>query len=169
MDINQLIQYVQKDRNCSMLVIEKPAGASWEELLITQSGTVFSWNAIVEYRKNKKNGKKQPVLPEEVRDTLEEIGTREHAVKILTRLIHQGMAYDSEIIPEKEAAQLAEIFISHFGNEARYYSNSPWKLNVLSQKNELSSWDPLTEATFDSGIIIVGKSSIGIAWFEDED
>jgi hypothetical protein len=55
-----------------------------------------------------------------------------------------------------------------------YFSNSTWNENECAVPAKgfelgLSCWAPLTELTFDSGIIICDNSRIGIAWFSDDD
>lgn len=92
-----------------------------------------------------------------------EIG-REKARDILVYLLHKDLAYGSEIIPLKRASEIADlVFLDFQEGEATFLSNSDWK------NNELSTWNPATQATFDSGIIAIGKKSSFCIWFEDED
>lgn len=41
--------------------------------------------------------------------------------------------------------------------------------DVQSGYVELSSWTPISQATFDAGVVVVDKKNIGMIWVEDED
>lgn len=88
---------------------------------------------------------------------------RETTLSILANLIWKDMAYESTFMLENEARQLANKIISEYEfSESKYYSNGNWA------KRE--SWNPLTESTFDAGIIITGPNHIYFCiWFQDED
>lgn len=174
MDIIALLKHIEEKRDCGtvhLLAFDRQHNLSWEESIIEKSKIIpfFSWNSIWFYRKNKKGILEQPVSIDEVRDKklFKEINDRASAVAILTQLLHKDMAYGSEIMPIEDARNLASNFISLFDPESKYYSNSTWNKNEYGKN--ISGWNPLTEATFDSGIIVVDKNKIGIAWFEDED
>lgn len=84
------------------------------------------------------------------------------------------MAYEAELMPFDKANKFANEFCSLFSEQAFFLSNSSWKTNRnydISDNSKLNfeSWTPLTEATFDSGIIVCDIDKVGIAWFEDED
>jgi hypothetical protein len=70
------------------------------------------------------------------------------------RLLHRDMAYDAEIMPMDRAGQLADRFFSQFGDGSRYFTNN---------------WCPVTDATFDEGILVLGQHRSGCLWVEDED
>ena len=95
------------------------------------------------------------------------------ALAILQRLLHEDMAYNSELMSVADAEFLANTFIELFRKQnGRYFSNGNWHLpheeiepNVLAHPG----WTPATDATFDGGILAIGDSSSGCVWFEDED
>lgn len=89
---------------------------------------------------------------------------RDTALEILISLLWKDMAYGHECMPRHEAVLLAEeIFSEYEQTGCRYFSNAN-----LAQGE---SWNPLTESTFDSGLIIINPSSnIHLCiWFQDED
>lgn len=89
---------------------------------------------------------------------------RGSALQILITLLWKDMAYEGECMPKNEAESLAQqILAEHERPGCRYLSNG----NVA--KGE--SWNPLTESTFDAGLVItdpVAHSHFCI-WFQDED
>ncbi len=88
---------------------------------------------------------------------------RGSALEILSVLLQRDMAYESPCMSEAEAAAMAESILS--SNEtvaSKYFSNGNWA------KKE--SWNPLTESTFDSGILVtIDKNLYFCIWFQDED
>ncbi|WP_254610248.1 hypothetical protein [Bacillus tequilensis] len=48
-----------------------------------------------------------------------------------------------------------------------YYTNAD--VDVQSGDVRLSSWSPITQATFDAGLVVIDKKKIGMFWVEDED
>jgi hypothetical protein len=88
---------------------------------------------------------------------------RETALGILTELLWKDMAYEGECMPHERAESIAQSFFDQYSEAtSRYYSNGNWTLR--------ESWNPLTEATFDAGIIITGADKKYFCiWFEDED
>lgn len=89
-------------------------------------------------------------------------------------LLHKDMAYEVELMPVDKASLFTDKFFSLFSKQALYFSNSSWNENEYSGADKdfefgLSSWAPLTELTFDSGIIICDNSKIDIIWFSDAD
>lgn len=82
---------------------------------------------------------------------------------IIGTLLWKDMAYGTECMPKAQAEQLArDILAAHADEQSRYYSNGDWT------KSE--SWNPLTEATFDAGVIVSrGNGEYFCLWVEDED
>ena len=70
------------------------------------------------------------------------------------RLLHRDMAYHAEVMPLEQAAGLADRFFEPFGEGARYFTNN---------------WCPVTKATFDEGVLVLGLQRSGCLWVEDED
>ena len=88
---------------------------------------------------------------------------RETALAILIELLWKDMAYESPCMQESEAKKMAQEIISKYEfSDSKYFSNGNWA------KRE--SWNPLTESTFDAGIIITGLNHTYFCiWFQDED
>ena len=83
------------------------------------------------------------------------------AQKGLVNVLNRDLAYNEEVMPLDKASEIANKFLCLFDRKnSNYFSN--WRLSG-------HSWDPLTEATFDTGIIVLDNNRIGILWFEDED
>jgi hypothetical protein len=75
------------------------------------------------------------------------------------RLLHRDLAYDAEVMPLGWAGQLTDRFFAQFGEGSTSFSN----------KFFTNNWCPVTDATFDEGILILGPDSCGCLWVEDED
>ncbi len=88
---------------------------------------------------------------------------REVAYLILRDLLWKDMAYEGECMPQEQAASLAQqIFQEHSVPGSRYFSNGNWVARA--------SWNPLTDSTFDSGILISNPAGQYFCiWFQDED
>jgi hypothetical protein len=86
---------------------------------------------------------------------------RTDAARHLVSILHRDMAYDMEIMPLERAEELTARFVDLFP-DAHFFSNcAPDVLGFGS--------NPITAATFDTGIIAVGTTSTGMIWVEDED
>lgn len=91
--------------------------------------------------------------------------------RLIKLILNQDLAYNSEILPVGRAEELAERFLALFGVEGvRFYTNGTFH---ESEGQELSSpsaaWNPVTGATFDTDVLIVGVRCSGCLWVEDED
>jgi hypothetical protein len=89
---------------------------------------------------------------------------RDSALQILITLLWKDMAYQGDCMPRQEAESLAQqILVEHETTGCRYFSNG----NIANNK----SWNPLTESTFDSGLVITdpAKQNHFCIWFQDED
>ena len=86
-----------------------------------------------------------------------ELSTSE-ALSLVTSILHKEMAYSQPLMTEDRARDLAERFFALFGDRARCYSNG-WP----------GGWNPATDATFDTGILVIGDDCSGCLWVEDED
>jgi len=86
------------------------------------------------------------------------------ALDILTLLLWKDLAYGRECMPRETALTWArQLLAAHAQPGARFYSNG----NVVRGDR----WHPLTDATFDAGLVIVNPSAAVhcCVWFEDED
>ena len=95
---------------------------------------------------------------------------RARAIAALKDVLHRDQAYSGEQMSEAEAAALAEEFVGRFEEGATFYTNATFPPRTdPPSPGWAGSWDPLTEATFDTGIVAVDTRSAGLLWIEDED
>jgi hypothetical protein len=91
------------------------------------------------------------------------------ALQIARSILHKDIAYHTEIMPLPRADELARKFLASFrGPPVDYFSNGSFTHHDDGSVT-LSSWSPLTEATFDTGIIVLDAGHVGCLWVEDED
>jgi hypothetical protein len=64
------------------------------------------------------------------------------------------MAYDAEVMPIGQAEQLTDRFLAQSGEGSMFFTNN---------------WCPVTDATFDEEVLVLGPNSRGCVWIEDED
>ncbi len=88
---------------------------------------------------------------------------------ILTFLLYRDMAYDVEIMPEQDAAALAEELFAGFAPDVSCLTNAAWDRDRRHGELCLSNWQPYTAATFDAGVVLHDAHSVAVVWFEDED
>lgn len=88
---------------------------------------------------------------------------RASAFAILQDLLWKDMAYQDECMPKHQAETIANELLQQYSvPQSNYFSNGDWA------KRE--SWNPLTESTFDAGLIITGNNGTYFCiWFQDED
>lgn len=94
------------------------------------------------------------------------------ARKIIERILHRDLAYDSEQMHETDANNLANGVMSFFGRNAKFYTNGNFDDDYVTISPTVvrgPTWRPITGATFDTGIVFVDESRIGLIWVEDED
>jgi hypothetical protein len=94
------------------------------------------------------------------------------AEETMARLLHQDMAYNSEIMAMEQAWNLAVEFLRYFNHaEARFYTNIDF--GTIRQTGPDSwagpQWNPVTNATFDAGVIAIDPKRAACFWVEDED
>jgi hypothetical protein len=89
--------------------------------------------------------------------------SRTEAIAILTKLLWKDMAYGEECMAHDTAKAFAEAFILESeSTQCKYYSN------VKSAAS--TQWQPLTDATFDAGVIVSGHIGLhACLWIQDED
>jgi hypothetical protein len=97
-----------------------------------------------------------------------EISTQ--AAKTLVReVLFKDLAYSVAMMSEDEAALLTERFFALFDPSVRCFTNGNLVVRDADPTEVPGSWNPITEATFDAGVVCLGSSRIGILWVEDED
>jgi hypothetical protein len=80
-----------------------------------------------------------------------------------TRALFADFAHDMPLMPVAVASSLARRFIESFGPKATFFTNGTLALT------HGGGWVPLTEATFDTGLVGVSSQRAGLLWVEDED
>jgi hypothetical protein len=107
-------------------------------------------------------------LSNEYGETILEVD-RPTALVILTGLLLKDMAYGIQLMAPNEANSIADDFFSYFPEDgSRYYTNGRWD-NYFVGMSSGYSFVPMTEQTFDGGVIVISEKIAGCIWFEDED
>ena len=101
-----------------------------------------------------------------------EIGSswREVPYEIGFNLIKDGIAFDLVFtnhrnVDDETAIECTKRYLSHFSSSCRFFTNvsdSPWRSGSYGTT-------PLTEWTFDCGVIVKDKKNIGFICFMGED
>jgi hypothetical protein len=89
---------------------------------------------------------------------------RQGALEVLTRVLHADLAYDMPMMTIDMADALACRFLACCGDTAVFVTNGSLALAPTG-----GAWSPLTDATFDTGVIAVSARRVGMLWVEDED
>ena len=80
---------------------------------------------------------------------------RGEATEVLTSLLHQELAYSTELRTAPDAAALARQFLDDVaGDDTRFATNTGL---------------PATERTFDAGLVVTGSRGSAVYWVADED
>jgi hypothetical protein len=96
--------------------------------------------------------------------------TRDEARKALERVLERDLAYGAQMMSQTTAKELADAFVGLFPEWAVFYTNGMFPpRDHYRDGGWAGSWDPITPATFDTGVIAVGTAHVGLLWFEDED
>lgn len=96
---------------------------------------------------------------------------------IMARTLSRGLAYRTEIMDERQAEKLTEGFMvacarGGSGQQHRYFTNGkavggPAMYDV--NLRPMLGWNPATDSTFDTGIVMLTQLVIGLMWAEEED
>lgn len=96
--------------------------------------------------------------------------TREAAGEALRAVLHVDQAYSRETMSAATATALAQEFLAWFAGAAWFYTNGAFPpREARSGSGWMGSWDPVTAATFDTGVVAVSEHTAGLVWVEDED
>jgi hypothetical protein len=89
---------------------------------------------------------------------------RQEADRIAIHTLHVGLAYGGIIMDRATATNLWQKFMDLFqGDDVRFATNAH------SEGNHVTSWRPATQATFDTGVLVMGTTKVGCLWIEEED
>lgn len=99
--------------------------------------------------------------------------SQDQATLRLGRCLHRGLAYYAECMDEETASRLASMFVGLLSPAARWWTNgfiqADREFLESAGRPRDGSWNPLTAALFDSGVIGLDSTSLPIAWVADED
>jgi hypothetical protein len=93
---------------------------------------------------------------------------RSEARSILVSLLRLDMAYHAEIMALNEAESLADDFLGIFSAENARFVTNLGKPDKPDRPFDVAS-SPMTESTFDAGVVCIARSIVGCIWVEDED
>ena len=94
--------------------------------------------------------------------------SRFEAFQILVSVLESDLAYNAQLMPRHTAEELASQFLALFPEPAVFATNGQF-LPSPDLAIRLSTWNPLTPATFDTGVICASPSTTGLLWVQDED
>ncbi len=86
------------------------------------------------------------------------------ALEVATCALHVDLAYKMPVMTYDLAKGLARRFLACCCEGAVFMTNGS-----LAQPNKSGEWSPLTDATFDTGIIAISSRRVSLLWVEDED
>jgi hypothetical protein len=92
---------------------------------------------------------------------------REEARKILRYILSQNLAYSmSTDLKESCVEAVIEHLFHLFSAQPLYLTNGTFTSSPFFR---LSSWRPMTDHTFDTGLLFLDEQRVGILWATDED
>ena len=98
---------------------------------------------------------------------------RDTTSRVLLALLIQDMAFSEPRVPEDQARAASDEFLGSFGAGAAFFTNGKWEDGWTTSAGTGVSfgpeWEPVTEATFDGGVLVLDVARSGILWLEDED
>ena len=98
---------------------------------------------------------------------------RAEAQEIILLILSRDLAYQNEVIDRTFAESLTQQFLDLFQEPCQYFTNGNFRdyyLNELDQQQTtVLGWMPLTQATFDTGVVCFDQDYAGLIWVEDED
>lgn len=93
--------------------------------------------------------------------------TPEDALTAAREVLAKDLAHRAKVMPAEIAEALAKAFVATVPKPARYFTNG--ELLVAQAQGLSGTWRSASTATFDSGLVIVGKTGAALLWIEDED
>lgn len=89
------------------------------------------------------------------------------ARNLMSYIRSKDLAYEYSLSSEPIASELCDYFLRYFSDDPVYDTNAD--VDVQPDYVELISWSPISQATFDAGLVVIDKKKIGMIWAEDED
>jgi hypothetical protein len=92
----------------------------------------------------------------------------EMARAILVSVLHRDLAYGNRLMSLARAEELAGQVMQQFsGPSVRFLTNGQFKHNTAAALI-LSHWDPATDSTFDTGVLMLGTATSGCVWVAED-
>jgi hypothetical protein len=91
-----------------------------------------------------------------------------HAHQVAYEVLWRDLAYLYEIMEPAVADDLASAFLAHFDADARFFTNFTCLDPTFGVGGNSQGW-AVTEATSETGIIVVDQRRVGMLWVEDQD
>ena len=93
------------------------------------------------------------------------------ATIVLLLVLERDLAYGESLMDRILAERLAVEFLGSVGEHASFFTNGSWAEPPLTPRGlpRGQSWEPLSHATIDAGVLGVGPQQAAILWAEDED
>ncbi|TMN89341.1 hypothetical protein CWB72_09850 [Pseudoalteromonas phenolica] len=88
---------------------------------------------------------------------------KEEAAELLSKILHESLAYSVEMMPLKTAKHVANKFLCQF---------EPWNSKFLSNGHiteNSAGWNSITQSTMEMAVVVMDGKNIGIICAEDED
>jgi hypothetical protein len=91
---------------------------------------------------------------------------RQAARSLIYLVLEKDLAYGGGAMPRHEANRLTDAFLAQFDMTSRFYTNGTF--HEVAAGNG-ATWSPATDATFDTGVLVLSDALSGCLWVEDED
>jgi hypothetical protein len=101
-----------------------------------------------------------------------ELISRSDARTILVHVLARDLAYNGPVMAESFAQSLSDRFLALFDADVLCFTNGTYHVPTVQSSKEVRvgpTWNPISESTFDTGVVCVDNARMGIVWVEDED
>jgi hypothetical protein len=93
------------------------------------------------------------------------------AQAIVTTLLHRDLAYGGEIMPLAIASDLATQFVDLAPEPQSFFTNGDWSMtdDATTGPATMGAFDPISDATLDSGVVCLGDGRAALFWVQDDE
>lgn len=89
---------------------------------------------------------------------------KKQAEMILTNILSKDMTYKTELMSKEDAQEITNDYLNNFKEE-----NTTYFSNGLYVNTEVRGWNPISNESWDTGIICIDDNKVAILWFVDGD
>ena len=89
---------------------------------------------------------------------------RAEALGSIERILCCDLAYQRPLMEEKTATFIAESFLALFSSYGCHHCT-----NGSFDERSMLRWSPISDSTFDHGVVAFDDEHVGIIWAQDED